>query len=49
MTDQEDHAEGTGENQVNEEQSNFGFTIVDPDTQVQMKKYFTINSSSFLW
>ena len=33
----EDHAEGSGENQVNEEQSTFGFPIVDPDTQVQTK------------
>lgn len=37
MVDQEDHAEGTGENQVNGEQSTFGFPIVDPYTQVQMK------------
>lgn len=34
MEDREDHAEGSGENQVNE---GSGFPIVDPDTQVQMK------------
>ena len=37
MADQEDHAEGNGQNQVNEEQSTFGFPIMDPETQVQMK------------
>ena len=33
----EDHAEGSGDNQVNEEQSTFEFPIVDPNTQIQMK------------
>lgn len=33
----DDHAEGTGENQVNEEQSTFVFPIVDPDIVVKMK------------
>lgn len=37
MVDQEDHAEGTGEIQLNEEQSTFGFPIIDPDTQVKLK------------
>lgn len=37
MPDMEYHTEGSGENQVNEEQSTFGFLIVDVDTQVQMK------------
>jgi len=37
MVDMEDHAEGSGEKQVNEEQSTFRFPIMDPDTQVQMK------------
>jgi len=37
MVDHEDHAEETSENQVNEEQSNFEFPIVDPDSIAQMK------------
>ena len=37
MVDHEYHLEGTGENQVSKEQSNFLFPIVDPDTVVQMK------------
>ena len=37
MEDHEDHAKGTGKNQVNEEQSTFGFQIVDPDVIVKMK------------
>lgn len=37
MGDMEDHAKGSGENKVNEEQYTFGFSVVDPDTQVQMK------------
>jgi len=37
MVENEDHAEGTGENQVIEEQSTFGFEIVDTETITQMK------------
>lgn len=37
MVDHENHVEGTSENQVNVEQSTFGFPVADPDTQVQMK------------
>jgi len=37
MADQEDNLEGTGNNQVSEEQSTFVFPIVDPDTVAQMK------------
>ena len=37
MVDHEDHLEGTGENQVSEEQTTFVFPIVDPDTVAQMK------------
>ena len=37
MTEHEDHVERTCKNQVNEEQSTFGFPIVDLDVTVQMK------------
>lgn len=37
MEDMEDHVEGIGENQVNEEQSTFRFPIVNPNIQAQMK------------
>ena len=37
MAEHEDHAKGIGENQVIEEQSTFGFPIVDSETTTQMK------------
>ena len=37
IAEHEDHAEGTGENQVIEGQSTFGFPIVDSETTTQMK------------
>lgn len=37
MVDHEDHVEGTGENQINEEKSTFGFPIVNSKENVQMK------------
>ena len=37
MMDQEDHLEGTGDNQISELQSTFVFPIVDPNTVSQMK------------
>lgn len=37
MVKNEDHAEGIGENEVNEEQPTFGFLIIHSGTTVQMK------------
>ena len=47
MVDHEDHAEGSRENQVNDEHSTFGFPIVKSKENVQMKNISPSNIPHF--